>query len=145
MESEEATTSTNTPTIASDCDTNQHEATSSVSFGKFQCDVCPEYFPVSTMLLLHKRSHTKIQFACEICGKCFKVKHLLKKHMVVHTDARPFKCDVCNKTYKSRGHLTTHKYTHSRPFKCNMCRKSFVSDVLLSAHIENKCTRPVYE
>eukprot|EP01083_Nonionella_stella_P050558 134463_1 len=74
MESEEATTSTNTPTIPSDCDTNQHEATSSVPFGKFQCDVCPEYFPVSSMLILHKRTHNKIAFGCKICGKGFKDK-----------------------------------------------------------------------
>eukprot|EP01083_Nonionella_stella_P050556 134461_1 len=105
MESEEDPTSTSTSTIASECDTNQQEATSNVSFGKFQCDDCPEYFPVSSMLLLHKRSHKKIEFGCEICGKCFKGKHLLKKHLLVHTDVRPVKCDVCNKTYSSLGQL----------------------------------------
>eukprot|EP01083_Nonionella_stella_P085006 235405_1 len=140
MESEEATTSTNTPTIASDCDTNQHEATSSVSFGKFQCDVCPEYFPVSTMLLLHKRSHKKN--LCKICGKYFK---RLTRHRGVHTDVRPFQCDVCEKTFKIRGCLTKHKHTHNKKFKCNMCRKSFVSDVLLAEHIADQCIRPVYE
>eukprot|EP01083_Nonionella_stella_P130949 397560_1 len=130
MESEEDPTSTSTSTIASECDTNQQEATSNVSFGKFQCDDCPEYFPVSSMLLLHKRSHKKN--LCKICGKYFK---RLTRHMVVHTDVRPFKCDVCDKTFKSRGCLTTHKHTHNKPFKCNMCPRAFVSDVLLAAHI----------
>eukprot|EP01083_Nonionella_stella_P317657 1157744_1 len=74
MESEEAPTSTNTSTIASECDTNQQEATSNVSFGKFQCDDCPEYFPVSRMMLLRKSSHKKIEVGCKICGKCFKEK-----------------------------------------------------------------------
>lgn len=36
---------------------------------------------------------------------------------------RPFRCDVCFKTYRSRNNLLSHKQVHEgdRPFKCPMC------------------------
>lgn len=35
---------------------------------------------------------------CDQCGKAFATASKLKKHMTMHTDDRPYECEICNKT-----------------------------------------------
>ncbi|XP_033638467.1 zinc finger protein 665-like [Asterias rubens] len=51
--------------------------------------------------------------------------------------ARPFKCDVCNKSYKSKGHLKFHFKVHQidRPFRCPFCGKGFLQKGHLRRHV----------
>ena len=36
----------------------------------------------------------------------------LKKHMRIHTNEKPYECDVCDKAFRYSQHLKRHKRTH---------------------------------
>ena len=44
----------------------------------------------------------------------------LKTHMRIYMMKRPFKCNQCEKTYKSKGDLTRHARTHQTSDKINV-------------------------
>ena len=48
-------------------------------------------------------------FKCQECGKKFKRKEHLRDHIRVHTGERFFICDLCMKTFSTRGSLNRHK------------------------------------
>lgn len=58
---------------------------------------------------------------------------------------RPFKCDVCQKAFKHKHHLTEHYRLHTgeKPFQCERCGKKFSHSGSYSQHRNhrNKCCR----
>ena len=69
---------------------------------------------------------------CKLCGKYYTQSYLINRHMLVHADAKEFKCPICEKEFKASGDLKVHlrnhetedpKYTHC----CELCGKRFVS------------------
>ena len=75
-------------------------------------------------------------FRCDQCNKCFKTKANLRQHKRIHTDERPFKCNYCFKGFRHKGHLNEHKRIHTgeKPFNCNQCGKCFNRKGLLNQH-----------
>uniref|UniRef100_A0A8C8LWE9 C2H2-type domain-containing protein n=1 Tax=Oncorhynchus tshawytscha TaxID=74940 RepID=A0A8C8LWE9_ONCTS len=54
-------------------------------------------------------------FKCDICEKTFHANCLLKRHIAVHNKPKgPFKCDICAKTFRLNCMLTQHMQTHSK-------------------------------
>ena len=48
----------------------------------------------------------------------------------VHTDEKPFKCDICNDTFSVESLLKNHRkkvHDKTRPFECAICHKMFIS------------------
>ena len=103
----------------------------------FKCDKCRGKFQTKRALHLHIETHlTKpAQSKCGICGKAFKNLKSHKKR--VHT-LNISKCQMCDKSYKTKGSLERHhiqKHTNTKQIhKCNYCNKTFSQKGCLKRH-----------
>ncbi|KAK8382304.1 hypothetical protein O3P69_015324 [Scylla paramamosain] len=75
-------------------------------------------------------------FKCEVCSKSFAKKQYLTKHKYRHREVKPHACDVCNKRFAQKFEVAVHKIKHTgeRPHQCNVCGKPFRSKVNLLHH-----------
>lgn len=49
---------------------------------------------------------------CNVCYKTFACKSALDIHYRSHTQERPYKCDMCDKSFTTRGNMKQHLLTH---------------------------------
>ena len=116
-----------------------------------QCPRCDYKTTRLQYFLRHIRCHTDLtsdtkeadniekmltSFKCDQCTyKTQRKEHYLRHMNNVHSDHRPYLCDLCGKAFKRPDALRQHKVTHmdktSReyPFQCNLCNKGFRSKV----------------
>ena len=95
--------------------------------------------------------------ACSICNKVFTKPSQLRLHINIHYFERPFRCDACAVSFRTKGHLQKHKrsVTHfnkvnmnltfgtpstenPRPFKCSDCMIAFRIHGHLAKHLRSK-------
>ncbi|XP_075686999.1 zinc finger protein 646 [Rhinoderma darwinii] len=51
-------------------------------------------------------------------------------------EQRPYRCDVCDRSYLHASSLRTHKSTHERGnYKCYVCRREFLNPITLRSHL----------
>lgn len=94
---------------------------------------------------------------CNICHKSFPKISQLRMHVNIHYFERPFRCDACAVSFRTRGHLQKHKRSVShynrvnmnltfgtptadnpRPFKCDDCKIAFRIHGHLAKHLRSK-------
>lgn len=94
---------------------------------------------------------------CTICSKQFSKPSQLRLHINIHYFERPFRCDSCAVSFRTKGHLQKHKRSVShfnkvnmnmtfgtpttdnpRPFKCGDCKIAFRIHGHLAKHLRSK-------
>lgn len=74
-----------------------------------KCSMCSYSTPKPSLMLAHKRAHTKEKiFVCQTCSKSFVEKSQLTRHMKIHSDDMPFACSHCKFRTKRRDKLKNH-------------------------------------
>lgn len=81
-------------------------------------------------------------FVCNDCGAEIQGVLELKKHMKkVHPEARPFRCQICGRTFKKQSQLEEHEnaihFTTSLDFQCDQCKRNFKTKKLLRSHMRS--------
>ena len=121
----------------------------------FSCDICGSQVHTKFLMRHHMATHFKGgDIVCETCGKVrcnhehcndyyiyyfinFKVcKRLsdMRSHQLIHTNLRPFPCDICALAFKCKKQLRCHKKTHFTKILnevCDVCGKKFQTKVIL--------------
>ncbi|XP_025160475.1 zinc finger protein 317-like [Harpegnathos saltator] len=70
---------------------------------------------------------------CPTCDKRFSNNAFLEKH-VEKVHKRPYKCNLCSKSYKTPYHLKVHKKTHTEVHECVTCGLKFRRRLGLQRH-----------
>ena len=92
----------------------------------YLCYQCGTSFTSSQEMKSHVTTNHK-PCECRTCGQYFSSFPSLKEHEVTHSD---FKCNVCEKHFKSSSFLRNHLRVHmgENTFKCKICDKSFTQE-----------------
>lgn len=107
------------------------------------CDVCGKLFKNSSILSKHMLTHlpeSQKPYQCSICSERFAKKHMLKKHKLKHPDEGEYKCDICDKTVRSKSALMSHKkVVHERVYEqmCEICARIFSTKSSLDYHYKS--------
>lgn len=111
------------------------EGNKSVIEGPFYCPHCSVEFKCKQTFRFHLRNicyneqqvdpeqaeDVKHCFRCDECDKAFKYKSTLDSHKQTHN---PLYCEVCMKLVRDSEALAMHKESHT-PFQCNQCEENF--------------------
>ncbi|CAG7838014.1 unnamed protein product [Allacma fusca] len=111
---------------------------------RFPCPVCGKVLGKQATLDLHLKTHLpdeekrKQAKTCPVCGKVIYAPSL-KAHMFsVHSEERPWNCDLCPATFKHKSDLNGHRKTvHDkiRHFVCQICDQRFGHQCGLRVHL----------
>ncbi|CAL4079130.1 unnamed protein product [Meganyctiphanes norvegica] len=90
-----------------------------------KCNLCPKDFLHLEDCIAHKLSdHEGVHkpYKCPVCKTVWKTKKARKEHLIIHSDQRQFKCEICDYSTINKGSLKEHQITfHSveKPFACD--------------------------
>uniref|UniRef100_L7M272 C2H2-type domain-containing protein n=1 Tax=Rhipicephalus pulchellus TaxID=72859 RepID=L7M272_RHIPC len=100
------------------------------------CSTCGKMVR-ATLLSRHQRIHQPKEFPCCQCSAIFGNKGALQSHMLVHSNERPCKCEICGKGFKKTSTLNMHYRIHKDTmFKCELCPSAFCRKASLMKHKE---------
>ncbi|XP_014239209.1 uncharacterized protein LOC106660792 isoform X1 [Cimex lectularius] len=117
-----------------------------------------EFFPPSNAPNLSYISTTEDgRSMCVMCNKVFNKPSQLRLHVNIHYFERPFRCDSCAVSFRTKGHLQKHQRSlahlnkvnmnstfgtattsNPRPFKCDYCKVAFRIHGHLAKHFRSK-------
>lgn len=132
-----------------------------------ECKICKKVLANRLTYKQHMQRHTGCDYICEHCGKGFPVKWELNTHTVslhstgvylqcqhcpfkaarkfdlvehirVHTGERPFTCEKCGLTFRTRCVWKRHlKYHKGKNVQCTQCPRKFHQRSDMLAHCNN--------
>lgn len=60
-----------------------------------------------------------------MCTKTFISRRHLRVHFRIHSNERPYKCEVCEKAFIQYSSLKSHMKLHGKMYVCNICKMHF--------------------
>ncbi|KAM4710315.1 hypermethylated in cancer 2 protein [Discoglossus pictus] len=114
-----------------------------VPFGDnlYVCIPCGKGFPNSEQLNAHVETHTEEELYIKEEDSYTKeeAEDLSAPNATFPNESRPFKCSVCERSYKDPATLRQHEKTHwlTRPFPCNICGKMFTQRGTMTRHMRS--------
>lgn len=102
-----------------------------------ECDICFKTLNVYS-LKDHKRIHANEKpFKCNVCDKSFRIKTHMKLHMKIHTQKKPkYKCSFCHCKFRTESYLKVHERHHREGRPtCQFCKMEFPSNAAALRHI----------
>ncbi|MEE6518613.1 hypothetical protein FKM82_029722 [Ascaphus truei] len=114
-----------------------------VPFGDnlYVCIPCGKGFPSSEQLNAHVETHTEEELYIKEEDSYIKeeAEDLSTPNTTCPNESRPFKCSVCERSYKDPATLRQHEKTHwlTRPFPCNICGKMFTQRGTMTRHMRS--------
>ncbi|XP_067121689.1 zinc finger protein 728-like [Centruroides vittatus] len=88
-------------------------------------------------LIFHRETHSEdSSFQCEICNRYFRQKSHLSQHKLYHSNEKLHKCQFCEESFTKRKDLMQHANCHSeeREYKCKICEEGFKKKSHLLIH-----------
>lgn len=106
----------------------------------FLCSFCEKSFCSKSSCDSHIKSVHKNEkrFECKVCKMRFNLKSHLKRHEFTHLKERPFICQLCGNSFKTKEGLGFHMKRHDgsmKKFACTQCSFKFVSKNRLQVHM----------
>ena len=103
---------------------------------KEKCDKCGKFYPGKTSLRYHiYTSHSNKQHKCNICNKILRFRGSLLYHIrTLHEGQKAEKCQLCEKSFSTKGLKKHAKLQHS--CKCDHCNLMFVNLSYLKYHLK---------
>ncbi|XP_043571296.1 hypermethylated in cancer 2 protein isoform X2 [Chiloscyllium plagiosum] len=137
----------------------------------YVCIPCGKGFPSSEQLNAHVESHTEEElylkeevdgglaapnppypsdsrpYKCSVCEKSYRDPSTLRQHEKTHWLSRPFPCNICGKMFTQRGTMTRHMRSHLglKPFACEECGMRFTRQYRLTEHMRVHSGEKPYE
>lgn len=104
----------------------------------FKCETCGKAAKNRLALLDHIRHHNRIMI-CDMCDRTFSRKKHLTNHMQTHHMNVKFSCNLCSAEFPSQDKLSTHKrLIHNKKYKCDKCEAVFAHQGTLAEHFSIK-------
>ncbi|XP_072943146.1 uncharacterized protein [Epargyreus clarus] len=109
-------------------------------FGTCICDVCGAHYFEERMLVLHQKTHQKVDetFSCKECGKSFKSKYTRYIHTArMHRKEAAYQCNKCDELFFS--YMLRYRHMMSvhgevRMYQCEHCDRAYDSRKSLREH-----------
>ncbi|XP_063983880.1 gastrula zinc finger protein XlCGF57.1-like [Diachasmimorpha longicaudata] len=102
------------------------------------CETCQKTFRTYAARWAHEQRHKNGGFICDYCKHNFTDKNNLRRHISCHLPPEEwrYECEICNRKMQRLSHLQRHLERHktTHPYRCNICEFRFPSKGSMTSH-----------
>ncbi|XP_022817550.1 zinc finger protein 569-like isoform X2 [Spodoptera litura] len=112
--------------------------------GQYQCNTCSKWTSSRAAMTKHLEIHGEKKYACDVklrdvgvwlqCGYSTYTIEVMRRHVLTHVSEKPYKCEICSKSYIQRAQLQRHLEIHTGNL-CTKCETPFPSRAKLLVHM----------